>query len=185
MDWFEDHVYIAQWVGPFATLGAVLMAIFLPRFLAWRERPRLALEFENSEPYVRTTKSHLGDAIRWQRVRVTNVGGRPAESCAGILTHVSTVSVPRPDVDPIQLRWAGVPRSRGFDAINLSPGDFAFLNVTYRLGDRGFLATFTDDDFDPGFQTWLDLGHGDHHELIVTVTSGNAEPESIEILLRP
>jgi len=35
----------------------------------------------------------------------------------------------RTDLDPVQLRWAGVPRSRAFDAIDIRPGQREFLNV--------------------------------------------------------
>ena len=88
----------------------------------------------------------------WIRIGVENRGGGAARGCLGRLLTVSTDGQQRPDVDPVQLRWAGVPRSRAFDAIDLGRGQREYLNVLY-LPNRSdwHLVTFQDPDFDPGF----------------------------------
>src|SRR5262249_61736151 len=80
---------------------------------------------------------------------------------------------PRPDVDPVQLRWAGLPRSRAFDAMDLGRGQREYLNVLYLANGAAWrLVTFQDPDFDPGFATGLPLDG--RHRLDLSVFSNNA-----------
>jgi hypothetical protein len=44
--WLQGHVFVALWVSPFATLGSLLLAIFLLRILDWMRRARLSLQYE-------------------------------------------------------------------------------------------------------------------------------------------
>jgi hypothetical protein len=98
------------------------------------------------------------------RVGVENVGQQPARGCVGRLTGIATDGVPRADVDPVQLRWAGVPPSRYFDPVGVRRGQREFVNVLYlREGSRWRIVTFDDADFIPGFTT--ELAAHRHHVL--------------------
>jgi hypothetical protein len=90
------------------------------------------------------------------------------------LLAVATDGATRRDVDPIQLRWAGVPRSQSFHPIDLRRGQREFLNVLF-LDRNGqwHITTFEDSDFDPGFPT--ELTANSHHVLEIAVFSDNAE----------
>lgn len=80
----------------------------------------------------------------------------------------------RSDVDPVQLRWAGRPRSRAFDAIDLRREQREYLDVLYlRRGSSWRLVTFEDPDFDPGFAT--DLPLDGRHVIQISVVSDNAD----------
>jgi hypothetical protein len=105
---------------------------------------------------------------------VENLGSSPARGCLGRLISVTTNGELRPDVDPVQLRWAGVPRSRAIDPMDLRRDQREYLNVLC-LGDgsRWRLVTFEDPDFDPGFATVLPLDQP--HLLRFSVFSDNAD----------
>ena len=76
-------------------------------------------------------------------------------------------------MDPIQLRWAGLPRSKAFDPIDLRSNQREFLNVlVLEEGARWRIVTFEDQDFDPGFSTELAPDH--EHVLRVAVFGDNA-----------
>ncbi|NYE18978.1 hypothetical protein [Microbacterium immunditiarum] len=114
----------------------------------------------------------------WVRLGVENVGKTAAMGCVGRLSEVHTDGVLRPDVDPVQLRWAGVPRSRGFAPLDLRPGQREYLNVVMRHSDGAWhLATFEDPDFDRAFTT--DLAVGARHELHIAVFAGNARAAAV------
>ena len=102
-----------------------------------------------------------------------NTGKSVARGCVGRLTGAATDGAERDDVDPVQLRWAGLPRSRAFEPIEIRPGQREYLNVLVLPdGDAWHLVTFEDPDFDPGFTTVL--GTGRTHALRVAVFSSNA-----------
>ena len=181
MDWFEEHVYVAQWLGPAATFSAVLVALFGPQWWGWWRQPKLTLEFEPGEPCVRTTELTNGVLTEWTRVRVRNTGRTSAQRCVPMLVRVASNGAERKDIDPIQLRWAGIPRSRGFDPVNLARGDFAYFNVL-RQQENEKVARFESFDYpdlDTGFLTVLPLS--DSHKLTVTVTSDTARPASYQL----
>jgi hypothetical protein len=91
----------------------------------------------------------------------------------GRLLRVSTGGRPRQDVDPVQLRWAGLPRSRAFDPMDRGRGQREYLNVLYLPnGSSWRLVTFQDPDFDPGFAT--DLPLDGRHTIEISVFSNNA-----------
>jgi hypothetical protein len=74
-----------------------------------------------------------------------------ARGCVGRLINVTTEVEVQADVDPVQLRWAGLPRSRAFDSVDLRREQREYLNVLYlRDGDAWRLVTFEDPDFDQG-----------------------------------
>lgn len=165
---------VAAWAGAVGTVLVVittsLVALgFFERFRA----PQVRLSFEHAEPWCRLGRYDDGSTALWVRLGVENVGTRPAAGCVGRLIAVSTDGAQRPDVDPVQLRWAGVPRSRAFDPLELRPGQREYLNVLLLPRDDDWrLVTFEDPDFDPGFATTLP--RGERHELHVSVFSSNA-----------
>jgi hypothetical protein len=165
---------VSAWAAAVATFGAALIAILvaLGVFDSFRA-PRIRITFEDREPWARS--GSLGNAAAyWVRVGVENVGRRAARGCVGRLTGIATDDAPRRDVDPVQLRWAGMPRSRSFEPIDLRPGQREFLNVLVREGgERWRIVTFEDPDFDPGFATELVVSQV--HVLRVAVFADNAE----------
>jgi hypothetical protein len=81
--------------------------------------PGFRLTFEQTEPWCRGGVHPVDGEVLWVRVGVENVGQQPARGCVGRLTGIATDGVPRADVDPVQLRWAGVPPSRYFDPVDV------------------------------------------------------------------
>lgn len=166
-----DWGTVAAWAGGIATFLAALVALLVAAgvFSSFRA-PRLRITFEHTQPWCRT-EAH-GDL--WVRVGVENVGRSPAHGCVGRITALATDGRTRTDLDPVQLRWAGVPLSRAFDAIDIRPGQREFLNVLrVRPGGPWCLVTFEDPDFDPGFP--LDLAAGHEHVMTLAVFSDDTD----------
>lgn len=106
-----------------------------------------------------------------------NRGKSVAYGCVGRLTAVATAGLDRDDVDPVQLRWAGSPRLRAFDSIEIRPGQREHLNVLVQPDNEPWrLVTFEDPDFGPGFTTELDAIQV--HRLRVAVFSVNASTQA-------
>jgi hypothetical protein len=166
-----DWGTVAAWAGGIATFLAALVALLVAAglFSSFRA-PRLRITFEHTQPWCRT-EAH-GDL--WVRVAVVNVGRSPAHGCVGRITALATDGRARADLDPVQLRWAGVPLSRAFDAIDIRPGQREFLNVLLvRPGESWRLVTFEDPDFDPGFP--LDLAAGHEHVMTLAVFADDTD----------
>jgi hypothetical protein len=90
------------------------------------------------------------------------------------LIGIATDEVARTDIDPIQLRWAGLPRSRSFEPLDLRRGQREFVNVLVLLErNRWRIVTFEDDDFDPGFPTELPADRS--HDLQVAMFADNVD----------
>ena len=124
----------------------------------------------------KTTEEQAGEEIA---CAVGNAG--PARGCVGRLISVTTDGETRRDVDPVQLRWAGLPRSRAFDPVDLRREQREYLNVLYlRDGDAWRLVTFEDPDFDPGFAT--DLPLEGRHTLQISIFADNADTVTSTLL---
>jgi hypothetical protein len=167
---------VAVWVSAAATFLAVLVTVLIALgFFDHLRRPQVRVTFEPTEPWCRHGEGEDGRGGLWVRVGVENHGRGAARGCVGRLLIVRTDGRPRLDVDPVQLRWAGVPRSRAFDAVALGRGEREYLNVVFRPNGGGWrLVTFQDPDFDPGFATELPLEG--RHALELSVFSDNADP---------
>jgi hypothetical protein len=168
--------------GAAMTLLAVLVALLatLRVFDAFRA-PRLRITFEHRDPWCRRTHLAGGSDAFWVRVGVENTGRGPARGCVGRLNRLTTDGVPRRDVDPIQLRWAGMPRSRAFDPVDIRRDQHEFLNVLVLLDrQRWRIVTFEDPDFDPGFSTELRPDHA--QGLTVSVYADNAGPTTRDLV---
>lgn len=165
---------VAVWVGAGASILVVIVTVLVAiGFFEALRGPRLRLSFQPSEPWCRRGTSHDGLKVMWVRIGVENVGPRPARGCVGRLNDVVTNDQPRPNVDPLQLRWAGVPRSRAFQAMDLRRGQREYLNaLCLSTGSHWHLVTFEDPDFDPGFA--VDLPLNECHVLYISVYSDNA-----------
>jgi hypothetical protein len=165
---------VGTWAGAVATVLVVVTAVLVALGLFDSVRgPRVRLTFENNEPWCRQGKTEEEGKALWVRVGVENVGARPARGCLGRLISVETDGQERRDVDPVQLRWAGVPRSRAFDSMDLRRGQREYLNVLCLLeGSRWRLVTFEDPDFDPGFATELPIRG--RHVVQISVFSDNS-----------
>ena len=165
---------VGLWVSAVLTfLALVVTALVALGFFDYLRGPRIRITFEPSEPWCRTGDREDGSRGLWIRVGVENRGRGAARGCVGRLLTVSTNGHVRQDVDPVQLRWAGVPRSRAFDALDLGRGQREYLNVLYLPNGAGWhLVTFQDPDFDPGFAT--DLPVDGRHAIELSVFSNNA-----------
>jgi hypothetical protein len=165
---------VGVWVSAAITLLAVIVtALVALGFFEHLRGPRIHVTFEPTEPWCRHGESEDGRGGLWIRVGVENRGGGAARGCVGRLLSVSTNGKLRQDVDPVQLRWAGLPRSRAFDAMDLGRGQREYLNVLYLpVEGRWRLVTFQDPDFDPGFAT--DLPLEGRHTIELSVFSNNA-----------
>jgi hypothetical protein len=131
---------VAAWARGIATFLAALVALLGAAgvFSSFRA-PRLRITFEHTQPWCRTE----ADGELWVRVAVENVGRRPVRDCVGRITALATDGRTRADLDPVQLRWAGVPLSRAFDPMDIRPGQREFLNVLrVRPGAPWHLVTF-------------------------------------------
>jgi hypothetical protein len=114
---------------------------------------------------------------------VRNAGRSQADGCTGQLLEVRSDEEVRADIDPIQLRLAGVPQERGFDAFNLPRGGVAYLNVVFTRDDEPgvHIATIPGADF--GFDTRL--SRDTWHELTILVSSANARPVTVTLPIYP
>jgi hypothetical protein len=150
---------VAVWVSAFATFLAVLVAALVALgYFDGLRGPRIHVTFADTEPWCRRGNDDQGAGGLWIRLGIENRGVGPARGCVGRLISVTTDGEVRSDVDPVQLRWAGLPRSRAFDPVDLRREQREYLNVLYlRDGDAWRLVTFEDPDFDPGFAVDLPL----------------------------
>jgi hypothetical protein len=173
---------VGVWVSAAITLLAVIVtALVALGFFDWLRGPRVQVTFESTEPWCRRGDGEDGSNGLWVRIGVENQGGGSARGCVGRLLAVTTDGEPRPDVDPVQLRWAGLPRSRAFDPVDLGHGQREYLNVLYLpTGSHWRLVTFQDPDFDPGFAT--DLPLEGRHKLQISVFSDNAGTATAALL---
>jgi len=175
---------VGTWFGGIATFPAAGIALLSSMGAFERRRaPRLLLTFEQTEPWCRPGIHPVDGDVLWLRVGVENVGQRPARGCVGRLSGITTDGTPRADVDPIQLRWAGVPPSRFFEPVDLRRNQREFVNVLYlRQGSRWRIVTFEDPDFIPGFTT--ELAADRHHVLHLAVFSDNAETVTTSLAVK-
>jgi hypothetical protein len=166
---------VGTWVGAIATVLVVITTalVALGYFDSFRG-PRIRLTFEASEPWCRRGQAEGGGTALWVRVGVENQGAGPARGCLGRLISVASGGELRRDVDPVQLRWAGVPRSRAFDPMDVRRDQREYLNVLCLVdGSQWRLVTFEDPDFDQGFATELPLD--ERHVVQISVFADNAE----------
>jgi hypothetical protein len=165
---------VAVWVSAFATFLAVLVAALVALgYFDGLRGPRIHVTFAHTEPWCRRGIDDQGAGGLWIRLGIENRGVGPARGCVGRLISVTTDGEVRSDVDPVQLRWAGLPRSRAFDPVDLRREQREYLNVLYlRDGDAWRLVTFEDPDFDPGFA--VDLPLQGRHVLQISIFADNA-----------
>jgi hypothetical protein len=115
-------------------------------------------------------------------VGVENSGIEPARGCVGRLIGLTTNGELRKDIDPVQLRWAGVPRSQSFQPIDIRRNQREYLNVLMLLESAQLkIVTFEDPDFDPGFDTELSVER--EHVLRIGVYSDNAETQTLDLVV--
>jgi hypothetical protein len=172
---------VAVWAGAAASFIAALVAVMVA--LGWFDSmraPSIELTFEDAEPWCRRANLDGRDLL-WVRVGVANRGQRTARGCVGRVIAVSTDGAARRDIDPIQLRRAGVPRSMSFVPVDLRRGQREFLNVLFLDdGDRWHIATFEDPDFGPGFPT--ELAALQENVLEVAVFADNADTATCRLV---
>jgi hypothetical protein len=128
---------VSTWIAAIATFLAAAVAL-LAAFGAFDilRSPRIRLTFENREPWAKTTLLDDGAEAFWVRIGVENVGKQPARGCVGKLMSVTTDGQTREDIDPVQLRWAGVPRSQGLSPIDIRRAQREYVNALMTLDRR-------------------------------------------------
>ncbi len=166
---------VGVWFGAVATFLVAVTALAVAAGLFDRFRvPAVQISFDQTQPWCRSGADRVDGDVLWVRVGVENVRREPARGCVGRMIGIATDGVARSDIDPIQLRWAGIPRSRAFDPIDLRRGQREFIDVvSLRRGSCWQLVTFDDDDFEPGFPTEFPADRS--HVLQIAVFSDNAD----------
>lgn len=128
---------VAAWAGAVATMLVVITtALVALGFFASVRGPRIRLTFEATEPWCRRGETEREGKALWVRVGVENRGRGPAMGCVGRLISVATDGELRRDVDPVQLRWAGLPRSHAFDPMHVRVTSTSTLMCSVCLMDR-------------------------------------------------
>lgn len=176
---------VGTWAGAAATVLVVIVTVLvaLGYFDKFRG-PRIQITFEPAEPWCRYGPVEDGWRSVWVRVGIENRGAAPARGCVGRLIAVTTDGEVRRDIDPMQLRWAGLPRARAFDPMDLRRSQREYLNVLHApAASRVELVTFDDPDFDPGFPTELALDQ--RHMMEIAVFADNAETVTRSLLFEP
>lgn len=178
---------MGAWAGAIATVLVVIITClvamgYFDRFVA----PELTLTFEGRQPWCRHTTLEDGTGVLWVRVAVENSGRNQAEGCVGRLLSAATDGELRDDVDPVQLRWAGVPHSRAFDPIDIRPGQREYLDIL-RLpdGEPWRLVTFEEPDFDAGFVREFTPTSGHQFEVAVFTANGSTASLALTIASLP
>ena len=166
---------VAAWAGAVATMLVVITTVLVALgFFASVRGPRIRLTFEATEPWCRRGETERDGKALWVRVGVENRGRGPAMGCVGRLISVATDGALRRDVDPVQLRWAGLPRSHAFDPMHVRRDQHEYLNVLCLPdGSCWRLVTFEEPDFDPGFATELPVD--ERHVVQISVFADNAK----------
>lgn len=100
-----------------AAVIVALLAIFWPTISQYKNRPVLAIEFENSEPFCRKTYAikniATGQILSGNsyhlRLRIKNKGNSVARKCKSKLVAISDKDLKslRKDFDPVNLHWVG------------------------------------------------------------------------------
>ncbi|MFF2306108.1 hypothetical protein ACFVVP_26870 [Streptomyces sp. NPDC058128] len=143
------------------------------------------LSFEPHQPWLRTVQTAEGREVLWVRLAVDNHGATPARGCTGRLLSVVAAGEQRADIDPLQLRWAGMPRTLSFRPLDIRPGQREYLNVCFRRPETSTwrIDTFDSDDFDPGFST--DLPENTQYVLTIALFADNAEATTLPLCIAP
>ena len=105
----------------------------------WRFRPKFKIIFSLEEPISRETVVRCPtEALEpsrfkmafWPRLRVRNTGRSTARRCEGILDEVRN---PKGELDkrydPLALRWAIAPHSKGFEPLDIARDREVDLNI--------------------------------------------------------
>lgn len=139
---------MSELTGWFTAVGTMLAAIvalfiaFLPSLLKRYNRPKLAIEFKNEEPFCRTASvtelkyvEQSGPIVPkevlppyyWVRIRVLNVGKSVAKGCEGKLVRIQDAKTKEEmkNFDPIVLPWVGAT----YSSIGINKNEYEYLNI--------------------------------------------------------
>ncbi len=122
----------------------------------WWFEPQLEIKFSLDEPISRVTTVEWSSGISsskqyknafWPRLRIKNTGGSAARRCEAVLAEVR-----KPDgtldkrYDPLILRWAIAPISRGLEPLDIAREREVDLNIftTVEGNSDALLATHPD-----------------------------------------
>ena len=135
MDWSFGWIAL----GSIATLGVVLVNIYLIFIKPCRERAEFSLEFEMKNPFcAEATSSNFGTKTSsdklptfWIRLKVKNKGRSVAQNCKGRLIEIIDVEGKTIDkFDPTTLLWVGTSwKEEPFRNISLNRKEGEYLDV--------------------------------------------------------
>jgi len=128
--------FIVQFLVAIGTLGAVIVALF-PEML---KKPKLKIEFQQTEPYCRKTtlvSSPTQILAYWIRIAVKNEGKKVAKNCEGKLVEITEIrdekNIPFQPFDPAILRWASYPDFTDLRPVDINREEYEYLNVVYTV----------------------------------------------------
>ena len=171
----------AAWVSGGLVAAGIMISLWAPFVARKFQKPRLRIAFENSPPFVRPTTLSDGHSAFWIRVEVYNDGHSGADGCIGRLTRV-TADHEQSDIDPMQLRWCGVPDARGFQPLHIAPGQKEYLNVIEIVENAQELRFVTFDGYAPGHALFVPAGDT-RYTFRITLAAENADPATFDLKL--
>lgn len=148
-----DPIAIASVVASAVVAVAV---IYRDIFRSWFFRPKLEITFSLERPASRLTTIEwpLGTSALsrwkgafWPRLRFINKGRSVARKCEAILAEIR-----RPDgslderYDPVTLRWAIAPKSKGLEPLDIACDRQVDLNTFTTIEGQGFAHFATHQD---------------------------------------
>ncbi len=180
--WVVDTT--AQWLVGVGTLALAGITFYVSVGKPWRLRPRLAIEFEQDNPFCRTVLAYSEDDgslsnTYWLRLRVRNQGRTPAKGCIVKLVEVKRDGEVDWDYDPVQLHWVGTKHDVvPLPTIQLNPKDYEYVDVlTTRSKNPGF-ATICRDYLRRGIPCVIPAGA---FLLRIAASAENAEPVEVNL----
>ena len=182
-------------IGILVAIASVLAAMFGPFFWHWWRRPKLEIEFENTEPFCRNPIIQELQKPKeqwlmgyWIRIRVRNAGRSVAKRCMAKLMEIKDVNrKPLLTFDPTALQWVTAYPHLTFHPyiiyepwMDITAQDYEYLNIVNTV-ERS--ALFRVNAADPRARGIIfEYGRGEYF-LSITVLSENARPLSKEYRL--
>jgi hypothetical protein len=169
-------------------LASLIIAIVVAFAVVYREfihhrifRPNLEITFSLEEPVSRVTNVEWPPGSKqekrafWPRLRIVNTGRIVARRCEAILAEVRKPDGSLNDrYDPMTLRWAIAPISRGLEPLDIARGRQVDLNTIITIEDERFAYFATHPD-PRGFPLYFEPGD---YWIRVTIYGDNFEPIS-------
>lgn len=188
-----------------ATVVALALAVVPPVWRAHKRRrslPRLSLECETGDPFVRG--AWAGAQWQYLRARITNSGGGPATNVRCVVVRARYGDGPNLSdlvIDPYELHWVSLPGPPGLvgigtiggsasltpvdgvrsSRVDLTMSDFELVDVCRHSGEK--LELVPHDDRSRGF-SYECPDRTAAHELTIRLTANEIDPIEYRLLFR-